>query len=91
VATHLFAVYPLTCWLLPGYVGEIPTALAYGLFVLGMRSTPSTVASVLTLVEPLTATLVAWALFGERLGAIGLLGAWLLIGAICLLAYGQRR
>jgi DME family drug/metabolite transporter len=51
-----------------------------------MRSTPATVASVLTLVEPLTATILAVVLFGERLGALGLLGGALLLGAILVLA-----
>lgn len=90
ITTHLYIAYPPVGWLLLGYVGTVPTALAYGLFVLGMRSTPATVASILTLLEPLTATLLAWLLFGERLGLLGLLGAGLLLGALLLLAVGQR-
>ena len=34
------------------YLGCIPTALAYVLFQAGMRSTPATLTSILTLAEP---------------------------------------
>jgi len=64
----------------------VPTALAYGLFLTGMRATPATVASIATLLEPLTATLLAWVLFGERLGPLGLAGTALLLTAMAVLA-----
>ncbi len=73
-------------WALLLYLGLVPSALVYGLFLTGMRSTPATVASVLTLVEPLTATILAVVFFGERLGTLGLLGGTLLLGAILVLA-----
>ncbi len=79
-------IYPIAGWGLLLYLGLIPTALGYGLFLIGMRTTPATVASIVTLVEPLMATFLAWQLFGEQLGALGLLGAVLLIGALILLA-----
>ena len=84
--TGFVVTYPPMGWALLLYLGLIPSALAYGLFLTGMRSTPATVASVLTLVEPLTATILAVVLFGERLGALGLLGGALLLGAILVLA-----
>lgn len=68
-----------------GYMGIAATALAYALFFHGLRSTPSEVASVLTLLEPLTATLLAVALIGERLPVAGWAGAALLVGAIAVL------
>lgn len=64
------------------YLGLVPTGLAYVLFFSGMRRVPATVASIVTLLEPLTATLLAWALFGERLGALGMAGAGLLLAAL---------
>lgn len=88
---RLYVDYPFTGWLMPGYLGAVPTALAYGLFMRGMRSTPSTVASILTLCEPLTATMLAWIFFGERLGPAALLGACLLIGTIVLLSFQPRQ
>jgi DME family drug/metabolite transporter len=84
--TGFVVTYPPVGWALLLYLGFVPSALAYGLFLTGMRSTPATVASVLTLVEPLTATILAAVLFGEQLGAPGLLGGALLLGAILLLA-----
>jgi DME family drug/metabolite transporter len=85
----LVAVYPLTGWLLLLHMGLLPTALAYVLFLAGIRHTTATVASVVTLVEPLVSTLLAWLLFGEQLGPLGLLGAALLLGAIGLLYWGS--
>lgn len=64
----------------------MPTALGYILFMVGMRTTAATVASLVTLVEPLTAVVLAWLLFGEHLGPLALVGAALLLGAVLLLA-----
>jgi DME family drug/metabolite transporter len=77
--------YPALGWGLLLYLGLGPTALAFVLFIVGMRHVTATVASIVTLLEPLTATLLAWLLFGERLGPGGLAGAALLLGAIALL------
>ncbi len=72
-------------WGLLIYVGLVPSALSYTLFFLGIRYIRATAASILTLIEPLTATLLAWLLFDERLGAGGMAGGALLTGAIVLL------
>jgi DME family drug/metabolite transporter len=74
-------------WLLLVYLGVVPTALAYTLFFHGMRQVTATVASIVSLLEPLTATVLAWLVFGERLGTWGLLGAVLLLGALLRLLY----
>ena len=72
-------------WLLLVYLGLVPTALAYVLFLRAMRTTSATVASIVTLLEPLTSTALAWLIFGERFGPLGFVGAALLLGAIWLL------
>jgi DME family drug/metabolite transporter len=77
--------YPADAWLHLLYLGVVPTALAYFVFFAGMRHTPATVASIATLIEPLTGTILAALLFGERLGRTGWLGALLLIGAMLML------
>jgi len=82
--------YPVTGWLIILYLGAIPTALAYGLFVFGMRSTPAPLASILVLLEPLTAAVLSWGLFGERLSPTGILGAILVLGAIYALSTASR-
>jgi len=83
--TGLIMDYTLKGWAILAYLGLVPTALAYGLFLWGMRSTRPTVASIVTLLEPLTATVLAYLLFAEHLGPSGLLGGVLLIGAILIL------
>ncbi len=82
VPTGLTLNYPLWAWLLLLYLGCIPTALAYGLFQVGMRSLSATVVSIVTLCEPLAAALLAWIFFREALGVLGLCGAFLLLGAM---------
>jgi DME family drug/metabolite transporter len=77
--------YPWSAWALFLYLGLIPTALGYALFYQGVRDTTASEASIASLMEPLSATVLALLIFGERLGALGLLGAALLIGAIIFL------
>lgn len=89
-AAGLTSAQPLPVWALLGYIGVVPTALAYLCFFLAMRHIQASTASILTLLEPLTATLLAWWLFDERLGPGGALGALLLLGAIALLYRGTR-
>ena len=52
---------------------------------MGLRRVPASVAGVTTLLEPLTATILGVALFGERLGPAGGVGALLLVVALGLL------
>ncbi len=69
-------------WALLAYLGLVPTAVAYILYVVGLRTTRVTVSGVLTLVEPLTATLLGVLFFGDRLGPGGAAGAALLLSAV---------
>lgn len=87
--TPLTLSYPAEGWLLLLYMGCIPTALAYVLFQVGIRSTPATLTSILTFCEPLTAAILAWLLFGERLSQLGIVGALLLLGTLGLLALAE--
>ncbi len=64
------------------YLGAVPTALAYGLFFTGIRSVPGAVASIVTLLEPLTATALATAFLGERLSPGALAGGALVLAAV---------
>src|SRR5437773_2657573 len=69
-------------WLL--YLGGVATAGAYAVYSLGLRRVPASVAGVVTLLEPLTATLLGVPRFGERLGVTGVGGALLLFSALGL-------
>jgi DME family drug/metabolite transporter len=59
-----------------------PTALAYTLFLRGLRGASAATATVVALLEPLTATVLAIALLGDRLTALGALGAVLLLASV---------
>jgi drug/metabolite transporter, DME family len=91
VASGVTTSYSPVGWSLLVYLGVVPTALAFVVFLTGIRHTTATVASIVTLIEPLTATVLAWLLFGERLGPLGLLGAALLVSAIAVLYHGSTR
>lgn len=77
-------------WPLLLYLGVGPTAVAYALFTAGLGRVPATAAGIVSLLEPLTATTLGLAVFGERLGAVGLAGALLLLAALALLAIARR-
>ena len=67
------------------YLGAVPSALAYGMFFAGVRAVPAAVASIVTLLEPLTATVLATVLLGERLAPTALAGGALMLGAVTAL------
>jgi DME family drug/metabolite transporter len=71
------------------YLGLVPSALAYAMFFTGLRTVPGAVASIVTLLEPLTATALATAFLGERLAPGALAGGLLVLGAVAGL-YVQR-
>jgi DME family drug/metabolite transporter len=64
------------------YLGVVPSAVAYGLFFTGLRSVPGAVASIVTLLEPLTGTALATAFLGERLQPAALAGGLLVLAAV---------
>ncbi|PRY48199.1 DME family drug/metabolite transporter [Geodermatophilus tzadiensis] len=64
------------------YLGLVPSALAYGLFFTGVRSVPGAVVSIVTLLEPLTATVLATVFLGERLAPAAAAGGLLLLAAV---------
>ena len=64
------------------YLGAVPSALAYALFFRGLRTVPGAVASIVTLLEPVTATVLATALLGERLPLGALAGGVLVLAAV---------
>jgi DME family drug/metabolite transporter len=66
------------------YLGWVPTALAYGLFFVGLRGVSATSAAVVAVLEPLTATVLGVLVLGQRLGLGGIAGAGLLCAAAVL-------
>src|SRR5580698_1962162 len=62
-------------------LGTGPTAVAYTLYFRGLRSAAASTAALLTLLEPLTGTILASVLLGERLSASGIAGAAVIAAA----------
>jgi DME family drug/metabolite transporter len=72
----------VTAVVLLAYLGVVPSALAYGLFFVGLRVVSATTASVVALVEPLVAAGIAVAFLGERLTVAAALGGVMLLAAV---------
>ncbi len=68
------------------WLAVVATVIAYGLFYAGLRSTPGSIAMILTLLEPVTAVVLAAVLLGEPLTVANVLGGVLLLGAVVLLS-----
>jgi DME family drug/metabolite transporter len=77
---------PVVGWLLLLYLAIVPSVIGYWLYQRGLQDVSAMTASIVTLLEPLTAAVIAWILFDERLGMLGWIGGGLLIAAITLLS-----
>jgi DME family drug/metabolite transporter len=64
------------------WLGLATTTVAYVLFGRGLRHLPAGPVATLVLAEPLVATLLGVGLLGERLGAVGWLGAALVAAGL---------
>lgn len=71
--------------LLVVYLGVVTMALAYVLLFAGLRTTPSGTAVVATLLEPVTAVVIAVVALGERLSVAAAVGSVLIVAAIASL------
>ncbi len=67
-------------------LGTAPTAVAYTLYFRGLRTAPAGIAALLSLLEPLTGTVLAALILGDRLGPTGIAGAVILALALILAA-----
>ncbi|MFE8941436.1 DMT family transporter [Streptomyces sp. NPDC007872] len=82
---------PVGVLLLLGYVAAVPTALAYALYFAGAAVVRAATVSVIMLLEPVSAALIAVSLLGERLTAAIVLGTLLLLAAVTGLAFAETR
>lgn len=73
-------------WFAIIYLAAIPTAFAYWLFNVGLRTVPATTASIVSMLDPVVTTLLAWWLFGETLSLAAIGGAVLLLLSIWVLS-----
>lgn len=72
------------------WLGVVTTVFAYLLFYAGLRTTPGSVAMVLTLLEPATAVVIAILLLGEPVTVMGTVGTVVLLAAVAVLYLGPQ-
>ncbi|WP_342372313.1 DMT family transporter [Propioniciclava soli] len=75
-------------WLLA--LGLVPSAVAYLAYFRGLRTQSSTTGALVSLLEPVTATVLATVVLGERLAPSGWVGAGLLVLAVALTTLAPR-
>ncbi|MGW1540570.1 DMT family transporter [Streptomyces sp. NPDC002309] len=80
----------LLLWLLV-YIAAIPTALAYALYFAGAAVVRSAIVSVIMLLEPVSAAVLAVTLLGERLTTATVTGTLLMLGSVAGLAVAEAR
>ncbi|MFJ8888125.1 DMT family transporter [Streptomyces sp. NPDC102402] len=73
------------------YVAAVPTALAYALYFAGAAAVRSATVSVIMLLEPVSAAVIAVAVLSERLTAATVIGTLLLLTAVAGLALAETR
>lgn len=66
------------------YLGAVPTALAYAAYLRGLATAHPVLGALSAVLEPLTATILAALLFGERLGVTAWCGAAVLVAALAI-------
>ncbi|MFE2583370.1 DMT family transporter [Streptomyces sp. NPDC059378] len=79
-----------TLWLV-AYIAAVPTALAYALYFAGAAVVRSATVSVVMLLEPVGAAVLAVALLGERLTPATVVGTLLMLGSVTGLALAETR
>ncbi|MEU8353790.1 DMT family transporter, partial [Streptomyces sp. NPDC048845] len=73
------------------YTAAVPTALAYALYFAGAAVVRAATVSVIMLIEPVSAAVIAVLLLGERLTGATVLGTVLLLTAVTGLAVAEAR
>ncbi|WP_043263297.1 EamA family transporter [Streptomyces sp. CT34] len=73
------------------YVAAVPTALAYGLYFAGLAAVRAATASVISLIEPVSAAAIAVLFLGERLTMATAAGTAVLLTAVAALAVTEAR
>lgn len=82
---------PPVAWALLAALALVSTYVAYLVYGLGLQRARASLAVVVATVEPVVAGALAWVAFGERLGAVGFLGAGLVLAAAVAVGLAARR
>lgn len=86
---HTLQPVRMLCLLI--YMAGVPSALAYVLYFAGAAVVRAATVSVIMLLEPVGAAVIAVLVLGERLTLPTVLGTLLLLGAVAALAVAERR
>ncbi|MDL2344929.1 DMT family transporter [Deinococcus sp. MIMF12] len=86
-----FSAKTPAAWASLAGIAVLSTYLAYLAYSAGLKHLPATRASVIASLEPVVAAGLAAALFGERLSALALGGAALVVGAALVLSMGGEK
>jgi drug/metabolite transporter (DMT)-like permease len=76
--------HDLPVWALMAWVIVVGTIVPFFLLVSALRHLPATRVAIISMLEPVVATVVAWAWLGESLSAVQLTGALIVLAAIVL-------
>ncbi|HEY3608095.1 MAG TPA: EamA family transporter [Pseudonocardiaceae bacterium] len=85
-----FGVVLLPVWLLLVVVAVVATVVAYLTSMAALRHLPSSVVSALSLLEPVVATVLAWAMLGQRLSPVQVVGGVILLGGALIVRLAPR-
>ena len=80
---------PATLWLL-GWLSLVATAMAYGLFALGLARSSASTAGTLSLAGPLAAAVLGVVVLHERLSTAALVGCLVLLAGLAVVAVPVR-
>ena len=86
----LIASFPITVWGIVLLIVVFPTLLGYYLFALALKRIESGRASIVGTLEPVLASLLAFAVLGERLTALQITGMLLILTGSILAQYEVR-
>jgi drug/metabolite transporter (DMT)-like permease len=79
-----FSDTELPIWALTAWLVVLGTIVPFALVVWALRHLPATRVGIVAMLEPLVATVVAWAWLGEELAAVQLAGGAVVFGGIIL-------
>lgn len=72
-------------------IGVLTGALPYFLYTLASKKLPASVASAMSSVEPLTAAIISFTVFGEKVGVQSVLGITVILAAVILLSRSDEK
>ncbi|MFE9626288.1 DMT family transporter [Streptomyces sp. NPDC006527] len=86
-----YSAEPVRLLALLAYIAAVPTALAYALYFAGAAVVRSATVSVIMLLEPVSAAVLAVTVLGERLTPATLVGTLFMLGSVTGLALAEAR